>query len=645
MRLICGFLRLDGCPAEGERLDAMAAAMVGPGLSPSVARRIDGPVALAMLDFASPRSWPAAGGVPAGESGLLLAADIRLDEPDRLAGALGGALGNADGSAGTGRDDGLLLSALERWGQGGVGRVLGDFAFAAWDPRSRSLLCARDAMGVRPFFFLHRPGEVFAFASLPRGLHAGGFAARELDEEYLLGTLLLTPLGPERSFFRGMERLAPGGLLRVSAEGLERNLHWQPDAATAGRRPCRPEEAAEELAALLAEAVRCRLPAAGPVATHLSGGLDSSAVTVLAARMLRGQGRPLYAYSFLPRQGGCYSDNDERPYIDAVLRQEPDIDWTPIHITDPTAFVLPRLDPDQPYSCDPATPEVQVCADAAARGAGILLTGWGGDEGATFHGGGALAEAFLAGRWRTLAREVRALEKLGRSPMSVVRGDILPYLIPDRAERLITRLLGRPPQRTGYERVATLLRPGAVARVSTSRFVFRPDAVANRLAGLTQPGVAANVEKLATMGARYGLAVAFPMLDRRLVAFVLSLPSDLFVRDGWRRRLFRDAMAGVLPSEIRWRPDKLAAIPEQPDLVLGQRDALLAQLPPLRRHPRIATLFDLDIIEERLRALPSADGTPKTLSPREVQEVRRSISVLWRVLCFAIYVQQHHGMD
>lgn len=633
MRLICGFLRLDGAPAEHTRLDAMAAGMVEPGLTPGIACWVEGPVALAVLDFSNRAVRPARG-----ESGLLLAADVRLDEPDRLADALG----TSRLPAGTDGDETLLLAALERWGADGVGRVLGDFAVAAWDPGSRSLICARDAMGVRPFFFRHRPGEVFAFASLVSGLHAGGFATRELDEDFLLSPLAGPYLGPERSLFRGVERLAPGGLLQVSAERVDRRRHWQLDPASAGRRIIGPEAAAEELAALVTEAVRCRLPPAGPVAAHLSGGLDSSALTILAARMLRAQGRSLFGYSFLPNPVGSDDLPGERPYVEAALRQEPDIVWTPIHVTDPAAYVLPAMDPDTALPRDPSSPELQIFSDAAARGAGILLSGWGGDEGATFNGRGALAEALLAGHWRTLAGEIRALSaSRGRSPLDVLRGEVLPYLLPEGMRSVVRRLRGRPPPpRASAE---AMLWPDMIARMSAIRLLLGADAVANRLSLLNGRHLAHRAEGWAQMAARHGLAVTFPMLDRRVVAFALSLPSRLFYRGGWPRRVFRDAMADVLPAEILWRRGKLAPFTESPALVAAQRELLLKRLAELRGHPRVAAFINLDCLEEYVMALPTAGEVPQQArSLCEDAAFAARASQILRTFHYALYIHQHY---
>ena len=621
MRLICGFVHLDDQPAEAARLDAMAAAMIEPGLAPRIARRIDGAGALAVLDFAA---GPAID-LPQADNGLTVAADIRLHEP------------------GAGADDGRLLAALGRPGAAGIGALLGDFAFAAWNPQTRTLLCARDAMGIRPFFFAHRPGRAFVFASLPRGLFASGLVERVLDEGYLLGDLLARHHGPERSLFRGVERLAPGGLVRVSARGIERDRHWRPDASTAGRRVCRPEEAAEELRALITEAVRCRLPAAGPVATHLSGGLDSASVAILAARILREQGRRLLGYSLLPTPQGDFAPDGERLFVEAVLRQEPDIVWTPIRYADATAFVLPRLDSDQVMPCDPADQEVRIFTDAAARGAETVLSGWGGDEGASYNGRGALAEALLAGRWRMLADEVRAFAALEGVPASMVlRGELLPYLLPEPVWTLARRLAGRAPRNTMLDGVA-LMRPQALAGLPAAVTRIGPDAVANRLCLLSGPGLPRRAEQWALTGARHGVAAAFPLLDRRVVAFALSLPSALFLRGGWRRRLYRDAMATVLPPEILECRHKLNPHPEVPVMVATRRDALLSQLPVLRAHPRVGELFDLDAIERGLRALPPADEVLRRAASWSNGRDAGQALCLRRAMRGALYVQQHHG--
>lgn len=611
MRLICGFFHRDGQTAEKGRLGAMVDAMIEPGLEPQIAQLTEGSLALAVLDFARKTPFE----IAHGEHGLILAADCRLDEPEALRRMLG-----VDGAV---ADESLLLSALQDWGSAGISRIQGDFAFAAWNPQTRSLLCARDCMGIRPFFMAKNNQRDFAFASLPRALHAGGFATRCLDESYLVNELLNVFSCPERSLFQDISKLAPGNFLHVSSSEICPEVYWKLDPELAGSRTCSSEAAAEELSEKLIEAVRCRLPETGPVAAHLSGGLDSSAISVLAARMLRREKRPLLAYSFLPEIQG---EEDERPFVEAVLKQETDIEWMPVTIADPEAFFMPRMDCDQLFPADSGHPDIRVCADAAGRGADMLLSGWGGDEGATFNGRGALAEALLNGRWRYLAQEIESLKRTRQwTVIQIMRGEVLAYLFSEQLRNWRRSLLGKH-RHDIAARISRVLQPGFTDARRGEPLRIGPNAAMNRYMLLSSFHLARRAEQWALMGARHGLAVGFPMLDRRVVEFSLSLPSALFLRGGWKRRVFRDAMADVLPDAIRMRHGKLTPIPEVSGMMETQRERLLLYLAELRANPVIRTLFDLGEVEKILRS--DWEGA--------------DIPALLRFLNMARYVQQHH---
>lgn len=577
MRLICGFWHRDGRPADPIRLDTMVAAMIEPGLKPGIACWVSGPVALAVIDFT--RDAPFELGSSA--SGLVLAGDCRLDE-----------IGDADAAGGC---DALTV-LLERKGAEGLSDVLGDFAIAAWSPREQSLLLARDAMGIRPLFVTQKDGPDFAFASLPRGLHAGGFASRRLDDVQFVREMLNAPSEPERTLFTDIARIAPSHWLRVSVQGMQRASYWRLDPALAGSLSCGPKEAAEALRAELERAVRCRVPDSGPLAAHLSGGLDSSAISVLAARKLHGQGRSLLAYSFLSSQAGA---EDERPFVESVLRQESGIDWIPIVVEDWNAFFLPEMDSNHLSPVDEATPDIRVCADAAQHGARMLLSGWGGDEGATFNGRGALAEALLHGRWRYLSDEMHAIRReRGLSQGAVFKSELAHYLLPQGLRFGLKRLLKRDGRIASS--LESLLQPefaGQEREMST----IGPHAAHNRWRMLSSPHLPRRAEQWALMGARHGLAVGFPMLDRRVVELAVALPSAVFQRGGWRRRVFRDAMAGVLPDEIRWRPGKITPLEEIASMLAARRERLSVVLDELRGHPAVSRILSPDAMVRMLR--------------------------------------------
>src|SRR5205085_4959899 len=120
----------------------------------------------------------------------------------------------------------------------------------------------------------------------------------------------------------GIKRLPPAHFMEISREGLSLSRYWQLDRAAVGSCACSPQEAAHELRRLVDQAVDCRLPRTGEIGAHLSGGLDSSSISVLAARKLRETGRTLHAYSFLDRQRNDITLEDETEFVNAVAEQE-----------------------------------------------------------------------------------------------------------------------------------------------------------------------------------------------------------------------------------------------------------------------------------------------------------------------------------
>lgn len=584
MRLIGGFLHLDGAPADPHHLDAMEAAMTEPGLNPRVIRHVDGPLALLTLDFhPSPAAAPAS---PEGAAGLVLAADLRMDGPEGVT------------------DAASLARLLARDGVTGLNRLAGDFAFAAWDPQECRLTCARDGFGVRPLFIAHQPGRLFAFASLPCGLHSTGLVDRVLDEDAVIAHLLYHALPSPRSLFTGVTRLEPGSWLRVGMDGsTAQGHHWRLGPADVGWRRMKPADAAAELSALVTDAVRRRLPVTGPVAAHLSGGLDSSAICVLAARDLRQQGRKLLAYSRVPTPFGPYLFGGEGAYLAPVLRQEPDIDWQPVADTDPAAAILPRMDQDALLPIEASLSEQRILIEASSKGAQVLLSGWGGDYCVTYGVGphGLLVEALLTGRWLYLAAELRRTGSVRAALGTLFHSLWLPSLYPS------LRSLIRPTPPT-----AASLAPGLLRAGRGDGWLHQPDhppllAHRQRLWGIHASYPSLRAEGEAQLAARQGMAMAYPLLDRQVVEFALSLPSALFLREGWPRRLFRDAMAGVLPEELRWKKNKQDLSPVTAFHISTQRPLLLEKLEIWRGHPRIANLIDLDMMERMLQGLPSPE--------------------------------------
>jgi asparagine synthase (glutamine-hydrolysing) len=635
MRLICGVCHLDGATASEDLLRAMAAQMDVPRLRPSLCLWRGGPAGLAVLDF-SARGAPAP---PLPETAAsIMAADVRLDEPVALARMLGRDAPQVE--------DALLLAAFERSGPSGLDQVLGDFAFASWNKNAQRLVCGRDIFGIRPLAYVHQPGKLFAFASLPKTLHGAGIVAKNVDED-ALARRFMANFPYDDSLIACIKRLPPAHVIEVSRKGISLVRYWQLDRAAVGTRKCTPEAAARELRRLVDEAVNCRLPRTGQIGAHLSGGLDSSAIAVLAARRLREQGRVLHAYSFLDLQRTDIKPEDETEFVKAVLAQENDIDWTPIRPPADSPGQAKPMDADKMMGFEAELPENAVCTRAEAQGVGLVLSGWGGDEGATFNGTGALAELFLRGRWFTLAHEIAALERERGWPRShIFRSQVLSILwdalLPVPVLDLSKRVMGKDPNRK------TLYTGFLSAEVRRRLAAFRDEDLGMTLDGrenhwrlITNRYLTERAEQWAQTGARHGLAFAFPLLDRRVVEFSLSLPSELFLRGGFRRRLFRDAMGDVLPARVRLRHHKRQPFPSHMMVVVESKDELLARIDAYEKNESVRRFIDLAYLRQQVEAFPSPERVREEILRSGNATAALIMVAAIQALVVAEYLKQH----
>ena len=577
-RLICGIVHFHPSSLSASLLDKMCAAMIGPDLKPVRQVWHGESSALAVLDFGT--TMPQ---VQRRRCGAVLAADARLD----------GDLKPSPFAKDTTEE--RCAEWLDQHGIEGLGRILGDFALADWNPDRRELLLARDAVGVRPLVFHHVPGVLVAFASFPRALHAAGLPAREVEPGSLIREMVGVS-GRGETLFRGVQAVEPGSALLFSARGqsLQRFAELRPADPFKT-----PEEGAEALRAAITSAVQDRVCGSGTVAAHLSGGLDSSAIAILAARSLRAQHRQLLTYSLLaPTLAAAYR-NSEQGYVEAVLKQEPDMAWFPFPSGDPLRW---RGNLDRVLSTAPDDPDNAICAHAGGHGASLILSGWGGDEGATFNGRGALADALCHGRLGYLRQEVSRLRTVrGFSRGAILRGEILHFF--REALPAWTHRGGQSPLECKSLLNPVLLREAlrTASRPSTLGVSVRR----NQRLLINGRHLEMRISNWAEISARFGVAFSFPMLDRRVVACALAMHPTWHLRGGWRRRPFRDAMKGILPEIIRWRHDKLQPFPESHARLASQRDLLRAEIAGLCSRPEIAEVFSVPRVSALMNDFPS----------------------------------------
>lgn len=539
-----------------------------------------------------------------------LVADVRLDNRDEIAAALGEPASSAD----TRCDAAWLLAAWERWGEGAFDRLFGDFALILWDRHERRLLLVRDPMGRRPLFF-HRAGALVAAATMPKGLHALADVPRAPSRDAAAEYLLLMPAAERATMWEGVERVPPGAVVTVTTDRVAVRHWWQP------RRPepdGTPGDYAEGLRHHLDQAVAARLRGAGDlVATHLSSGFDSSSVTATAARLMAAQGGRVSAFTSVPAAGYPPINNpdaiiDEGPLAAATAALYPNVE----HVLLRTGHVSPVETLDRDFFLYDL-PVLNRCNmtwytasldGARQRGANVLLTGEVGNMSLSYNGNEYLVELLLAGRWGRLARTAWALKQRGTLRWRGIAARLARPFFPPALEKRLrgdrSSVIGDP------------LFHSALRREIFEREAFRERAAARghdvdyrpwRNGWDMRRWVLGRVDMGAYAKgflAGWGVDVRDPTSDRRLVEFCLSVPMGEYVRDGQFRSLARRALADRLPAELlNARGKGVQAI----DWHVGAgaaRAAIAGEVARLAEDPLAAELIDLPRLNALLAVWP-----------------------------------------
>jgi asparagine synthase (glutamine-hydrolysing) len=505
---------------------------------------------------ASPARGPSAGRTVwrSDDQALTIAADVRLDDRLALAKQVGLTAADARGCL----DSELVLRAYRRWGVDCPKHLLGVGAFIVWDAEKQRLLCSRDVAGVRPLYYFQLPGRAIIVSSDLQSLMAHPGIPGKLDLAYARSLLESGQSfqHPTRTLCDGVRKLAAGHRLTATNEAVNVEPYWQPGDVS--RRDHGDErEYAEELGTLLRAAVACRLPETEDgVGAHLSGGLDSSSIAVLASRALTGSGRRLVGFSWAPP----WQEVPEQPKDERLLAEmaatygEVPLHYTTLAAADVVAHACRDI------ALQPTTTlhlELASSRDAASAGIRTMLSGWGGDELVVFNGRGLFADLARRGHLVTVQRELRQRQQIhGGSMLGAWRHRVLDPLLPDMASlgpRHGDRTEAAFPSELRPEFAALLSRAEPLESMSLRE---RPGVHAMQTALLANGHLQYRLEAWAAHGATLGLEYAFPLLDQRLIEFALSVPDHLFFKNGWKRWLYRTAMDGVLPDAVRWHPDK-----------------------------------------------------------------------------------------
>jgi len=457
-------------------------------------------------------------------------------------------------------DTEVLLRAYERFGEAALDRCNGMFGVAIWDAARRSLLLLRDRMGVKPLYYSF-DGKALVYGSEVKAILASGRVAAAVNERGLWDYLTCRYVPGPGTIWRGIFKLPPGHILRFSPGDAAPRLtrYWDIPLGT-GAAPTDRATIDATFESLLGDAVNLRMLADVPVGITLSGGIDSSVITALAARHSATRIQTFsVAFAEMPDQG-------ELPYARTVARHL----GTDHHevVIDQRQFLdfLPRLVhlTDEPLADLASVPLYYVCE--LARGmVTVVLSGEGGDE-------------VLGGYDFDSRARLWAQGPLGGSLGRLIRPLLLrlAYGVPTGTGGPDFRRTRKPPNMTHYLDSAE-----KQALLKTAR--PWPDSLDSLRAALGRLGEAAPLNQLLyaysqdwlvedllmkadRMSMGTSLEMRTPFLDYRLVEWAAGLdPADKVGPDVdgvWRGKLpLRRLARKLLPAAIVERPKQGFPVP------------------------------------------------------------------------------------
>ena len=459
-------------------------------------------------------------------------------------------------------DTEVVLEAWRAWGAAALPRFRGMFAFALLDERTGELILARDPLGIKPLYYLRRGGGV-VFASELKALVSAVGSELRMEPGALVASMLYYWLPEQRCAIDGVTKLPGGSWASCQPDGrLTVRQYWSVADVAARAAEGPPADLRE----VIEESVTAHLVADVPVSSFLSGGLDSSIITVLANQAETGI--DAYTITFRPEDQRLEAMPDDAVYARKVAAQF-GISLHEIEISPDIVKLLPRIVDvlDEPIGDPAAINTLLMCEAARERGVKVILSGMGADE--LFGGYRKHLACLLAGQYSRLPRAGRSAARFAvdRLPVSAAgRG----FRYARWAKRFLTfaELPEEPRFRRSYTlydeaELAGLISPdlgGYVTELIAEHAAIYldnalPDEV-NRMcladARLFLPGLNLAYTDRASMAA--SVEVRVPFVDPIVAEAAFSIPGNAKIKRRQGKVALKQAAQSWLPPEIVHRP-------------------------------------------------------------------------------------------
>ncbi len=452
-------------------------------------------------------------------------------------------------------DGEFILSAYVKWQLEFVHHLLGEYSFALWDGKLQRLICVTDHFNARPLYY-YLDQHQLAVASEIRALHSLESIARRPNlNKIARNDFVRLQYEVGETNFADIQFLPPASLMVADKSGCKIQTYWKPSL---GKQLVfkNDEEFAEAFQNVFSAAVSSATRTHLPVALQLSGGLDSSAIAVMASRVLQPQNRKLICLSNTVPDALATTIEDERYFVEKLN----DSNFVKQKVIDEWRGPFDHLDSmKSSLNSSPQHYQHRAINDHARRyGAKIVLHGTLGEITASHHGYGYLSQLFRRGKWLKLSKEVLAHHSIyHRSFMSMIWRDIIqPSFAPFSVSK-------SNPTKHSFIR-----RDFMHQHISPEQSQWTAQQLTHSRHENSLTMMNWFLRHASTMFSQLDEAPASavywsnPYFDKRLVEFCINVSDEYRFKNGYTRSILRIGMQRLLPNEIRWRTTKGPFLPD-----------------------------------------------------------------------------------
>ena len=494
---------------------------------------------------------------PYEEDGFVITAHARLDERE----AIMDRLNTPQLEREIITDPLLLLRSFLKFGKDFVKDIYGDFAFAIWNKEKKELFCGRDHMGVKPFLYYFEDNRL-VFSTEYKSMVQHDLVKTNIDQHFIRNNVLYFGNKTEHTQWKNVYSLKAAHYLTVSNTKFELKNYWKPKYKRS-KIYKDAETSAKALKEIIGKAIYDRMRVLDhPIGVPLSGGLDSSTISCIAAQRLAYNSKNLVTVSsVLGKYNLNPNEKDELEYIQAILRQEKNIDAEYVYHNDMVYMQNISAKFNRYFTLFNSYNYVDEALYKKFQSKQVrrIIHGYLGDITASNKNVRPLTYLFLKGKFFTFFKLGFQFKKqMSLSYAKLCKNYFLAPLVPLFIINFWNKIKGKHsiwdlnevPLKLNLEEKKFFSRKIKSYLKETGQYQF------DQTHNFWPIDIDMFGENWDTGASYYNLEMTYPLTDRRVIECVLSIPIEHFISDGFERGLIKKAMKGIVPDLILKRTGK-----------------------------------------------------------------------------------------